>query len=1001
MRTPPFTLSDDFLAPYQTITPPFGFNGLGELVYLRTYSRVKADGTQERWWETVRRVVEGTYTMQKRWITEHHLGWSERKAQRSAQEMYDRMFYMKFLPPGRGLWAMGSPLTEGRETFAALNNCSFVSTKDLASDLADPFTFLMDASMLGIGVGFDTAGAGMLALHAPNPLLAETYVVPDTREGWVEALKLKLLSYFCPDQGVVEYDFSLVRPEGEPIKGFGGVAAGPGPLKDLLGAVDGVLERERATGDGTLSVTGITDICNLTAKCVVAGNVRRSALISFGEADDEEFLDLKNYEVNPHRAAYGWTSNNSVFAKLGMDYGPSTERVVRNGEPGYMWLENAQAYSRMVDEADFKDARVMGTNPCGEQGLESYELCCVSADTRIHTRAGALPIGDLVGQAVEVWNGAEWSEVTPYLAGYNKQMYRVTLSDGSFLDVTDNHRWLARPDTARKFRDMTTLQLTPGDVLPEFSLGDVVGEAQPMAYEYGFFAGDGYMDKGVPMLALFGEAKQSITSSISGRVYAEEFPKGYNVSRQRVNLVDVCDAALATQLRRSDGLPAEVFTWDRESTAQFIAGYIDADGSISNSGTGGEGLKLHGPEGKMRDVQTLLRRIGVDHASVYVLKGQKSTLTINGRETHRNYDQWVCQVPSFEADAVPTRVKVRSSTASRFAKNNAHPEGALIDRARKQRVVSIVPLGMQDSYCFTEPKRGMGVFGNVLTYQCLVETFPTNHDSLEDYQRTLKFAYLYGKTVTLGRTHWERTNRVMLRNRRIGLSQSGIQQAVAKLGIEEYREWCEAGYATVQYYDKVYSEWLAIPRSIKVTTVKPSGSVSLLAGATPGMHWPEALTYVRRMRLGRNSDLLPALQAAGYPIEPAVGSEDSTLVVEIPVRIGDAVRPAHQVSMWEQLAMAAFLQRYWSDNQVSATVTFDPATEGPQLAHALDYYQYQLKGISCLPRTPAGAYAQMPYEAITVEEYEARAAALTPVQFGSTHDEAVPERFCSNDTCTV
>jgi hypothetical protein len=86
-----FTLNDAFVASYGEKTPPFGFNGLGELVYLRTYSRIKEDGTQEQWHETVRRVVEGCYTMQKRWITDHNLGWSDRKAQRSAQEMYDRI----------------------------------------------------------------------------------------------------------------------------------------------------------------------------------------------------------------------------------------------------------------------------------------------------------------------------------------------------------------------------------------------------------------------------------------------------------------------------------------------------------------------------------------------------------------------------------------------------------------------------------------------------------------------------------------------------------------------------------------------------------------------------------------------------------------------------------------------------------------------------------------------------------------------------------------------
>jgi ribonucleoside-triphosphate reductase len=650
---PGFQLDPTFMSTYVTRVPPFGFGVLSELVFLRTYSRLKPDGTNEKWFEMVQRVVEGTYSMQKRWVVANGLPWKERKAQRSAQEMYERIFTMKFLPPGRGLWAMGSALTEEKQLWAALCNCSFVSTEGLAEDLETPFTFLMEASMLGIGVGFDTKGAGTLSIQAPKG--QARYNIPDTREGWVESVRLLLLSYFS-GEAAQDYDYSAIRPEGAAIKGFGGVAAGPGPLMDLHTALHGVLS---PLVGSPISVTAIVDIMNLIGKCVVAGNVRRSAEIAFGSPDSEEFMDLKNYEKNPGRAEYGWTSNNSIFAELGMDYTAAAKRVVDNGEPGFAWLENMQAYSRMGDYPDWKDQRVGGGNPCLEQSLESYELCC------------------------------------------------------------------------------------------------------------------------------------------------------------------------------------------------------------------------------------------------------------------------------------------------------------------------------------------------------LVETFPANHDSLEDYNRTLKFAYLYAKTVTLGRTPWARTNQVMLRNRRIGLSQSGIVQAIAKFGLDQYKHWCEEGYATVQEYDEIYSEWLTIPRSIKTTSVKPSGSVSLLAGATPGMHYPESRRYIRRIRLSRISELVPPLVAAGYKVEPAVGHEDNTVVVEIPVEIAADVRTSSEVSMWEQLALAAFLQRHWADNQVSATVTFDPATEGRDIANALQFFQYQLKGVSFLPRLAAGAYAQMPYEAITKEQYNAITATLLPIGQIGAREEAEAEKFCDGDTCTI
>jgi hypothetical protein len=262
---------------------------------------------------------------------------------------------------------------------------------------------------------------------------------------------------------------------------------------------------------------------------------------------------------------------------------------------------------------------------------------------------------------------------------------------------------------------------------------------------------------------------------------------------------------------------------------------------------------------------------------------------------------------------------------------------------------------------------------------------------------------LYAKTVTLGKTHWPETNRVMLRNRRIGCSVSGIAQFISEVGgINKLRCWLKRGYDHIQELDKQYSDWFAVPRSIKTTSVKPSGTVSLLAGATPGLHYPESRFYIRRIRASKYSPLIPPLEKAGYTVEPAFGSEDSTVVVEVPVDVGDGVRTINEVSMWEQMSLAAFMQKYWADNQVSCTVTFDPETEGSQIAYALNYFQYQLKGISLLPKSDIGAYRQMPYEEITEEQYHKIVEKLSYLSFRQVKgNEAIVDKFCNNDTCEI
>jgi len=146
-----FKLKEEFINKYKDIQPPFGFNGLGELVYLRTYSRLKENNKNEEWYETIERVVNGLYNIQKEHILSYNLGWDEDKAHESAEEMYDRIFNMKFIPSGRSLWALGTSLISDKKLYASLNACSFVSTENIDTEYTKPFEYMMDMEMLGVG----------------------------------------------------------------------------------------------------------------------------------------------------------------------------------------------------------------------------------------------------------------------------------------------------------------------------------------------------------------------------------------------------------------------------------------------------------------------------------------------------------------------------------------------------------------------------------------------------------------------------------------------------------------------------------------------------------------------------------------------------------------------------------------------------------------------------------------------------------------------------------
>jgi hypothetical protein len=263
--------------------------------------------------------------------------------------------------------------------------------------------------------------------------------------------------------------------------------------------------------------------------------------------------------------------------------------------------------------------------------------------------------------------------------------------------------------------------------------------------------------------------------------------------------------------------------------------------------------------------------------------------------------------------------------------------------------------------------------------------------------RTLKFAYLLGKTATLVNTTWQETNRVQKRNRRIGTSVSGVTNFISRYSLSEFKNWLTSGYDEIQRWDEIYSSWLCVPRSIKTTSVKPSGTVSLLAGVNPGCHFPEFDFYIRRVRVAKTSSLMPAIKEAGLNIEDDV-VDPSSYVVEFPVH--NEGKSLKDVSIWEQASLALFLQKYWSDNQVSCTITFRPE-EANQIKPVLDYMKFELKSISFLPKLETGAYAQMPYEAISKEKYEEMIAKLKAINFSEMSEDAVAEKFCTNDTCVL
>jgi ribonucleoside-triphosphate reductase len=366
-----FSLDESVVSELERRTPQFGYNGYGEFIFYRTYSRLKHNGKQETWSDVVVRVINGVLSIRKDHYARNRIEWNESRWQDYGAEMADSMFHMKWLPPGRGLWAMGTPFVVERGSMA-LYNCA--ATKLGGNDrFANDIHWLMDSLMLGVGVGFEALRDDF---RVYRPEGSFDYAIPDTREGWCDSVRLLIEAYTQPHRYVPQFDYSQIRKAGELIKGFGGQASGPAPLITLHDDI-----RRLFTTPGLSPVRIKTDIANKVGVCVVAGNVRRSAELAKGSVLDSEFMDLKDYDKNPEREDYGWMSNNTVGLYSDEDFerlGEVARRVVLRGEPGIMNLRNMRHARVGKSQEGYREDKGDLLNPCGEIPLEDKETCNIS-----------------------------------------------------------------------------------------------------------------------------------------------------------------------------------------------------------------------------------------------------------------------------------------------------------------------------------------------------------------------------------------------------------------------------------------------------------------------------------------------------------------------------------------------------------------------------------------------------------------------------------------------
>lgn len=356
------TVEEALAYKYASRRPDWGFGGMGELVFKRSYAReLPEEGRKENWNETLARVIRGVVEIESPLADE------------DLEELYDLMFGFKCSVSGRGLWQLGVSGMIERAGQASLNNCY---ATEIAS--ADDFCFVMDMLMAGGGVGFSVERALVHQLpvvrsgvEISHERTADAdFIVPDSREGWSALLREVLRSFFETGRGFT-YSTILVRPEGSPLLTFGGTASGPGALIEGITDVCRVLagrENRRVRPVDAL------DVCNIIGKIVVAGSARRSAELSAGDPDDLRYMRAK-YWGGGGVPAWRENSNNSILADSYEEIPPQFwATFAGDAEPyGLINRRLLRTQGRLGEPKN--DGNIVGTNPCGEIGLEHHESC--------------------------------------------------------------------------------------------------------------------------------------------------------------------------------------------------------------------------------------------------------------------------------------------------------------------------------------------------------------------------------------------------------------------------------------------------------------------------------------------------------------------------------------------------------------------------------------------------------------------------------------------------
>ena len=910
----------------------------------------------EEYWQTVERVVRACNEQLGCGFTvdEQH-------------QFADMMLSLRGLPAGRFLWQLGTP-TVDEIGLMSLQNCAGI----VIDDPITCYPWIFDVLMLGVGVGFNIEDARVAKIEPIQYARVEhamttdaDFIVPDSRDGWVELIRRLMESHFEPAPTRRRRNFTystlLVRPRGTPIRRFGGVASGGEPLVFAVTEINRMLNQH--VGERPPPVL-LLDIANLIGHVVVSGNVRRSAEIAVGTADNPDYLAAKRWDTC-NVPFWRANSNNSVnvtrISALPDEFWQGYEG---NGEPYGLLNLNLCRYMGQTGIPK-PDPDVVVFNPCGEQPLCYGETCCLA---------------EVVLPNIPTYEVFRDTVIMLY------RMCKHSLRLKCHWPVTEAivHKNMRMGIGLTGIRMANSEQL---DMLPHIAR---------------------FLDK---------------------------FDQEYSGLH-----------AMPPSIRLRTVKPSGCVAYD--TLVSTTAGIVEM-GSLGNEdGDSWQDLKdvyvfsRYGTGGHRKATRFYVNRTnhgGDDTAAkcvtIYLESGLELTCTRNHRmwvhsmgNTHTENDRWLMAkklVPGAHGLVyeVGNRGGSEQHSFNTLSPQHAYYSGYLssfcgFSKAPRYNGGEFVPLPDLDPQlrtCITGVPPMILCATNEAARAWIQGVFDASEETADGKGHVVYSCKLAQEMCILMRalgwcTHFhlreDNFGRAYVVCTASGVGHGSNDNIVCVDRIVKVEE-CVARTFDIEVPDG--NQYLA-------NSFVSHNTVSLLPGVTAGAHAEYAEFYLKRMRVASDSVIVREARARGYHVEPlereeedsdgrrVIGYDDRTVVIDFPVKNKGAILACNQTAI-QQLTVACELQRDWSDNAVSVTVTYR-IDELPDIKKCLaEYWDCEFKGASFLLYSGHG-FRQAPLTPITEAEYVRRMAAITD-PFGdgslagtSTLEEVLPGD-CAGGACPI